>query len=97
VRLISDRCPDQLKLPFALWTREAVGQLIEERYGVQLSISTVGRYLRRWGFTPQKPLRRAYERDPAKVKQWLDEAYPAIRRQSKREKAKLLWGDELGL
>ena len=97
MRLISDRCPDQLNLPFALWTREAVGQLIEERYGVQLSISTVGRYLRRWGFTPQKPLRRAYERDPAKVKQWLDEAYPAIRRQSKREKAKLLWGDELGL
>jgi transposase len=97
VRLISDRCPDQLKLPFALWTREAVGQLIRERYGVQLSVSTVGRYLRRWGFTPQKPLRRAYERDPAKVKKWLDEEYPAIRRQAKREKAEILWGDEMGL
>ncbi len=97
VRLISDRCPDQLKLPFALWTREAVGQLICERYGVQLSVSTVGRYLRRWGFTPQKPLRRAYERDPAKVKKWLDEEYPAIRRQAKREKAEILWGDEMGL
>ncbi len=97
VRLISDRCPDQLKLPFALWTRDAVGQLISERYGVQLSVSTVGRYLRRWGFTPQKPLRRAYERDPAKVKKWLDEEYPAIRRQAKREKAEILWGDEMGL
>ena len=97
VRLISDRCPDQLKLPFALWTREAVGQLISERYGVQLSVSTVGRYLRRWGFTPQKPLRRAYERDPEKVKKWLDEEYPAIRRQAKREKAEILWGDEMGL
>ncbi len=97
VRLISDRCPDQLKLPFALWTREAVGQLISERYGVQLSVSTVGRYLRRWGFTPQKPLRRAYERDPAKVKKWLDEEYPAIRRQARREKAEILWGDEMGL
>jgi len=97
VRLISDRCPDQLKLPFALWTREAVGQLIRERYGVQLSISTVGRYLRRWGFTPQKPIRRAYERDPAKVKKWLDEEYPAIRRRAKREKAEILWGDEMGL
>lgn len=97
VRLISDRCPDQLKLPFALWTREAVGQLISERYGVQLSVSTVGRYLRRWGFTPQKPLRRAYERNPAKVKKWLDEEYPAIRRQAKREKAEILWGDEMGL
>jgi len=97
VRLISDRCPDQLKLPFALWTREAVGQLIHERYGIELSVSTVGRYLRRWGFTPQKPLRRAYERDPALVKQWLEEEYPAIRRQAKREKAGIHWGDEMGL
>ena len=97
VRLISERCPDQLKLPFALWTREAVGQLIEDRYGIRLSVSTVGRYLRRWGFTPQKPLRRAYERNPAKVKKWLDEEYPAIRRQAKREKAEIHWGDEMGL
>jgi len=97
VRLISERCPDQLKLPFALWTRDAVGQLIHERYGIQLSVSTVGRYLRRWGFTPQKPLRRAYERDPAAVQKWLDEEYPAIRREAKREKAEILWGDEMGL
>lgn len=97
VRLISDRCPDQLKLPFALWTREAVGQLICERYGIRLSVSTVGRYLRRWGFSPQKPLRRAYERDPAAVQKWLDEEYPAIRRQAKREKALIHWGDEMGL
>jgi len=97
VRLISDRCPDQLKLPFALWTREAVGQLIHERYGIELSVWTVGRYLRRWGFTPQKPLRRAYERDPAMVKKWLEEEYPAIRRQAKREKAAIHWGDEMGL
>jgi transposase len=97
VRLISDRCPDQLKLPFALWTREAVGQLIHERYGIELSVWTVGRYLRRWGFTPQKPLRRAYERDPAMVKKWLEEEYPAIRRQAKREKAEIHWGDEMGL
>lgn len=97
VRLITDRCPDQLKLPFALWTREAVGQLIEDRCGLRLSVWTVGRYLRRWGFTPQKPLRRAYERDPVAVKQWLKEEYPAIRRQAKREKAEIQWGDEMGL
>lgn len=65
VRLIADRCPDQLKLPFALWTREAVVQLIAERYGIQVSVWTVGRYCKKWGFTPQKPLRRAYERTPA--------------------------------
>jgi transposase len=97
VRLISDRCPDQLKMPFALWTREAVRQLIAERFDIQLSVSTVGRYLRRWGFTPQKPLRRAYERDPAAVQKWLDEEYPAIRRQAKGEDAEIHWGDEMGL
>ena len=64
VRLISDRCPDQLKMPFTLWTRQAVQQLLADRFGLQVSVWTVGRYLARWGLTPQKPLRRAYERDP---------------------------------
>ncbi len=97
VRLVSDRCPDQLKLPFALWTRQAVAQLIADRFDIELSVSTIGRYLKRWGFTPQKPLRRAYERDPVAVQQWLDEQYPAIRRQAKREHAEIHWGDEMGL
>jgi transposase len=84
-------------LPFALWTRDAVRQLIADRFGIRLSVSTIGRYLKRWGFTPQKPLRRAYERDPAAVEEWLDEEYPAIRRQAKRENAEIHWGDEMGL
>ena len=97
VRLISDRCPDQLKLPFALWTREAVQQLIAQRCGVRVSIRTTGRYLAAWGFAPQKPLRRAFERDPAAVQRWLNEEYPAIERRAKAEKAEILWGDEMGL
>jgi len=97
VRMIDDRCPEQLRLPFALWTREAVGQLILERCGIPMSVWTVGRYLARWGFTPQKPLRRAYEQDPAAVKRWLTEQYPAIRRQARAEKAEIYWGDEMGL
>jgi transposase len=97
VRIITDRCPDQLKLPFALWTRDAVRQLIEERCDKQLSVWTVGRYLRKWGFTPQKPLRRAYEQDPAAVEQWLEEEYPGIARRAKREHAEIHWGDEMGL
>jgi len=97
VRIIEDRCPDQLRLPFALWTREAVQQLIARRYGIHLSVWTVGRYLRRWGFTPQKPLRRAYEQDPAAVKRWLEEEYPAMRTRAKAEKAEIYWGDEMGL
>jgi transposase len=97
VRLIEDRCPDQLHLPFALWTREAVGQLIARRFGIHMSVWTVGRYLRGWGFTPQKPLRRAYEQDAAAVKQWMEQKYPSIRRQAKAEKAQIHWGDEMGM
>jgi transposase len=89
--------PEQLRLPFYLWTREAVGQLIEQRFGIGLSVWTVGRYLGRWGFTPQKPVRRAYEQDPEAVQRWLDEEYPTIQRQAKREKGVIYWGDETGL
>lgn len=97
VRIIEERCPDQVLLPFALWTREAVRDLIARRFGIRVSVWTVGRYLRKWGFTPQKPLRRAYERDPAAVQRWLMEEYPAIRRRAKGEGAQIYWGDEMGL
>lgn len=96
-RQITDRHPDQLKLPFALWTREAVQQLIARECGVQVSIWTVGRYLRDWGFTPQKPAKRAFERDPRAVGRWLREEYPAIRAAAQRENAEIYWGDEMGL
>jgi transposase len=97
VRLITDRCPDQLKLPFALWTREAVQQLLADRFGLEVSVWTVGRYLAKWNLTPQKPLRRAYERDPVAVQHWLDEEYPAIEKQAKTQKAEIHWGDQMGL
>src|ERR1700688_4969908 len=64
VRYILSGCPDQLSLPFALWTREAVQELLSRKFDVQVSVWTVGRYLRAWGLTPQKPVRRAYEREP---------------------------------
>lgn len=97
VRLIESRCPDQLRLPFALWTRQAVQQLLARRFGLQVSVWTVGRYLRDWGFTPQKPVRRAYEQNPTVVRKWLESEYPAIRQQAKRESAEIRWGDEMGL
>ena len=96
-KAVVDRCPDQMKLPFYLWTREAVAQLIERKFEIQLSVWTVGRYLKRWGFTPQKPLRRAYEKNPEAVHYWLNVQYPSIRKQAKREKAIIYWGDEMGL
>jgi len=84
-------------MPFALWTREAVRQLIERKFGLKLSVWTVGRYLRRWGFTPQKPLKRAYEQNPEEVKRWLEEEYPRIKRRVREEGAEIYWGDEMGI
>jgi len=97
VRMIRDKCPDQMKLPFALWTREAVCELLEREFGIKVSVWTAGRYLKAWGFTPQKPVRRAYERNPKAVKQWLEVEYPAIVARAKRENALIHWGDEMGL
>jgi transposase len=97
VRAITGRCPDQLKLSFALWTREAVAEWVEKKFGIGLSVWTVGRYLKRWGLTPQKPLRKAFEQDPEAVRRWLEEEYPAIRKAAQREKAEIHWGDEMGL
>jgi transposase len=94
---IQGRCPEQLRLPFALWTREAVQELIGERMGTRLALTTVGKYLRRWGFTPQKPVRRAYEKNPVAVERWLTATYPAIRARAKAEGAEIYWGDEMGL
>jgi transposase len=96
-KFIQDKTPEQLKLPYALWTRAAVAQLIQERIGVKLAVRTIGKYLARWGFTPQKPMRKAYEQSPAAVKKWLEEDYPVIAAQAKSEGAEIHWGDETGL
>jgi transposase len=96
-KLITDKTPDQLKMPYALWTRAAVGQLIEQRFGVRLPVRTMGLYLARWGFTPQKPMRKAYEQSPAAVKKWHEEQYPVIAACAKLEGAEIHWGDETGL
>lgn len=95
--LIKDKMPDQLKLPFGLWTREAVQQLIERRYGIVLSVKQVGRYLKSWGYTPQKPIRKAFEQKPEQVKQWLEKEYPAIKKRASKEKGTIYFGDETGM
>lgn len=94
---IVDRCPDQLKLPFALWNRIAVRQLIKALAGIDMPVRTVGEYLERWGFTPQRPLKKAYRQNPEAVKDWLEKEYPSIKRRAKKENAEIHWGDETGL
>jgi transposase len=94
---IRDRAPDQLKLPFALWTSRAVRDLIALRFGKTLGLSTVQLYLQRWGMTPQKPLARAKERSPTAIAAWLAQDYPAIAERAKAERAAIYWGDETGI
>jgi transposase len=96
-RMIASKCPDQLELPFALWTREAVAQLIERKTGISLSLSAVGSYLAAWNFTPQKPIRRATERDDAAIRAWLEQDYPAIAKRAKKIGAEIHWADETGV
>ena len=96
-KLITDKCPDQLKLPFALWTREAVRDLIKTRFDITLALRTITDYLKRWEFTPQRPMKRATERQDAKIQQWLKTDYPKIKKRAKKEGAEIHWGDETGL
>jgi transposase len=97
ITLVRETTPDELGLPGFLWTRDAVAELIAQRSGVWLARTTVGGYLRGWGFSPQKPQRRALEQNPAAVARWLAEEFPAIRALAKREGGVVLWLDEMGV
>jgi transposase len=95
--LVRESTPDQLGLPGFLWTRDAVAELIGQRYDLWLARTTVGACLRGWGFSPQKPQPRALEQNPAAVAFWLAEEFPAIRAKAKREGGVVLWLDEMGV
>ncbi len=96
-RMIIDKRPEQLKMDFSLWSRAAVGQLIDQEFGIKLQVRSIGKYLARWGFTPQKPIKRAYEQSPAAVQAWLEGEYPAIEQRARAEGGEIHWGDETAL
>ncbi len=96
-RIIIDIRPEQLKMNFFLWSRAAVGLLIEQEYGIKLHVRSVGKYLKRWGFTPQKPIKRAYEQNPVAVQAWLEGEYPGIEQRARSEGGEIHWGDETAL
>jgi len=95
--LIRRHTPDEWGLPFALWSRAAVGAPIARRCGVELAVRTAGKSLARWGFTARKPIRRACEQDPAAVRRWLRRDHPALAARAKRARGAVFWGDETGL
>jgi transposase len=94
---IETKSPQELEIASALWTRQAVRELIRKQVGIRLPIRTVGEYLRRWGYTPQKPVRKAYKQDPKAVAEWLEKTYPEIEKRAAKEGGEIHWGDETGV
>jgi transposase len=94
IRLLVTKNPKQLQFKFALWTREAVKALILHELNIDMPISTVGDYLAKWQFTSKKPIKRAYERRDIQTKQWLEEEYPRIKTEAKKDSADIWWCDE---
>lgn len=95
--LITAHAPDELGLPFALWSRAAVREPVRARMGVTVAIRTVGDHLHRWSLTPQRPIRQARERQDTAVPAWLAARHPKIAARAKAEGAQIPWGDETGI
>lgn len=96
-RWICGRDPRQYGFDFGLWTRRIVSRLIQEKFGKTLGLTAVGRLLAELQITPQKPLRRAYERDPEAVERWISEEYPRLKARAKRRGADIFFLDEAGI
>ena len=96
-KTISDKDPQQMKFDFALWTRAMIAELIKREFGMKLSKTSVGRLLNQLGFTCQKPLFRAYQRDPDRVQKWKEEEFPKIQKRAKKEGAVIYFQDESGI
>ncbi len=95
--ILIKKTPDDLGLNFSLWTRQAIQDLIAKLWKVTICLVTVGRYMKKLGFTPQKPIKRAYEQNPKTVKKWLDIEFPKIAEQDEKEGAEIHWIDETKL
>lgn len=89
--------PRQYGFDFGLWTRQIVAHLIEDRFGIVLGLTAVGDLLHRQGLTPQKPMRRAYERDDKEITQWKEKKYPEIKKEAKKQGAEIFWLDEASI
>jgi len=96
-QLIVDKNPEQMKLPGFMWTRNNIRGLIRKMYKIDMPLSTLGYYLARWGFSVQRPAKRAYKQDEKKVDTWLNEEFPGISERAKAENAEIFFGDETGV
>ena len=96
-KLIVDKNPEQLKLPGCMWTRENIRDLIRRKYKINMPLSTLGYYLSRWGFSVQRPTKRAYKQDEKKIDSWLNVEFPGITARAETENAEIFFGDECGV
>jgi transposase len=95
-KMIVDKCPEQLKLPGVLWDSKNIRDLIKQLFKVTLTLQAISKYLKKWGYTPQRPIKRHDRQNPEQIKRWLDEEYPKIKQRAKDENAEIMWGDETG-
>jgi len=96
-KLIIDKTPDQMKLSFMLWTRQAISELIFDLYGIKLQLRCITNYLKGWGLTCQRPTKKSYVQDNVKVANFMEKVYPVIANRAKTENAEIYWGDETGI
>jgi transposase len=96
-KTIIDKNPDQIKLAYSLWTRQAVCDYIKRKYGITVSLRVMTNYLKRWGLTCQRPTKRAYSQDDVRVREFMTKEYPKIAKRAKAERAEIYWGDETGI
>ncbi len=96
-KIVREKNPQQLRFDYALWTLAMIRELIVRLFDVRISEVSVGRVMRRLGFTPQRPLYRAWQQDPVLVERWRAEDYPKIAARAKREGAMVFFADESGL
>lgn len=95
--IIVEKNPDQLRLPGCMWTRNNIRDLIEQKYKINMKLSTLGYYLQRWGFSVQRPIRRANKQDEKRIDAWLNVEFPGISERAKTENAEIFFGDEAGI
>jgi transposase len=96
-KTIIDKTPDQIKLAYCLWTRQAISEYIKYKYGLTVSLRSITNYLKRWGLSCQRPTKRDYSQDNVRVRDFMEKEYPSIAKRAKAEKAEIYWGDETGV
>lgn len=97
LRIIKESTPDKEMISSFLWSRKAIKEYIQKKYKIKLSYQRISDYTKRWGLSSQRPAKQASEQNPEKIRVWLEETYPKIQKEAKKQKAEIHWADETNL